>query len=316
MSISYMLISYMLISYMLISSKLRHSHEWRNKTHEYNKILLNINIYEYTISHIWMRKITHEYEWRHARTTWEDTYQTTLSHEHEWKDMTAYCICSVISSFSNLKRSSSSLGLFCHVPLKRDLCDWAWRLSSNVPQMPIALGVSFLHSYGITFIWDHIHMGSHSYGISFIWDLIQCIWGIIRFEWCPKCDMNVIPYEWDPIWMRSHMNEIPYECDPIWTWSHMNVIPYEWDPIWMWSHMNVIPYECDPIWIWSHMNVIPYEWRNDTPNAIGCTSYEFIRVKLRTNMNDNTHEWHNYTLPHTITQIKAGNYTQIKKNYT
>ena len=24
--------------------------------------------------------------------------------------------------------------------------------------------------------------------------------------------------------------------------------------------------------MWSHMNVIPYEWRNDTPNAIGCTS--------------------------------------------
>ena len=30
---------------------------------------------------------------------------------------------------------------------------------------PIAFGVSFLHSYGITFIWDHIRMGSHSYDI-------------------------------------------------------------------------------------------------------------------------------------------------------
>jgi len=34
--------------------------------------------------------------------------------------------------------------------------------------------------------------------------------------------------------------------------------------------MNEIPYECGPIWMWSHMNVVPYEWRNDTPNAIGC----------------------------------------------
>ena len=37
----------------------------------------------------------------------------------------------------------------------------------------IVFGVSFLHSYEITFIWDHIHMGSHSYGISLIWDLIH-----------------------------------------------------------------------------------------------------------------------------------------------
>ena len=55
---------------------------------------------------------------------------------------------------------------------------------------PIAFGVSFLHSYGIKFVWDHIRMGSHSYGISFIWDLIHmgshsyrrtpyCIWSVI-----------------------------------------------------------------------------------------------------------------------------------------
>jgi len=41
---------------------------------------------------------------------------------------TAYCIWSVISSFSNLNRRSSSLGLFCHVPLKRDQGDWHQRL--------------------------------------------------------------------------------------------------------------------------------------------------------------------------------------------
>jgi len=41
---------------------------------------------------------------------------------------TAYCIWSVISSFSNLIRSSSSLGFFYHVPLKRDQGDWDCRL--------------------------------------------------------------------------------------------------------------------------------------------------------------------------------------------
>jgi len=44
---------------------------------------------------------------------------------------TAYCIWSVISSFSNFNRESSSLGLFCHVPLKRDQRDSEWRLRLN-----------------------------------------------------------------------------------------------------------------------------------------------------------------------------------------
>ena len=42
---------------------------------------------------------------------------------------TAYCIWSIISSISSLNRWSSSQGLFCHVPLKRDQWDWDWRLS-------------------------------------------------------------------------------------------------------------------------------------------------------------------------------------------
>jgi len=28
--------------------------------------------------------------------------------------------------------------------------------------------------------------------------------------------------------------------------------------------------------MWSHMNVVPYEWRNGTPNAIGCTRIENV----------------------------------------
>ena len=49
--------------------------------------------------------------------------------EHE--QLTAYCICSVISPISKPNRLSSSLRLFCHVPLKRDKCDWDWRLRLN-----------------------------------------------------------------------------------------------------------------------------------------------------------------------------------------
>ena len=41
---------------------------------------------------------------------------------------TFYCIWSIISSFSNLNRWPSSLGLFYHVPLKRDQGDWDSRL--------------------------------------------------------------------------------------------------------------------------------------------------------------------------------------------
>jgi len=51
---------------------------------------------------------------------------------------TAYCIWSVISSFSNLHSCSSSLGLLCHVPLKRDQGDWDSRLRLHVT--PDAIG--------------------------------------------------------------------------------------------------------------------------------------------------------------------------------
>ena len=55
---------------------------------------------------------------------------------------TAYCIWSVISSFSNLNRRSSSLGLFCHVPLKRDQGDWGQRLWLR--DTPNAIGCIFI----------------------------------------------------------------------------------------------------------------------------------------------------------------------------
>jgi len=41
---------------------------------------------------------------------------------------TAYCIWSVISPISYLYRGSGSVGLFCHVLLKRGKWDWDWKL--------------------------------------------------------------------------------------------------------------------------------------------------------------------------------------------
>jgi len=51
---------------------------------------------------------------------------------------TAYCIWSVISSISNFNWWSGSLGLFCHVPLKRDQGHWDWKLRLN--NTPNAIG--------------------------------------------------------------------------------------------------------------------------------------------------------------------------------
>jgi len=58
---------------------------------------------------------------------------------------TASCIWSVISSISELNRCSSSLGLFCHVPLERVQGDWDWRLrlEIEIKDTPNAIGYSF-----------------------------------------------------------------------------------------------------------------------------------------------------------------------------
>jgi len=58
-----------------------------------------------------------------------------------WHACTAYCIWSIISSISNLIRCSTSLGLFGHVPLKRDQGDWDWRLGLN--DTPNAIGCMY-----------------------------------------------------------------------------------------------------------------------------------------------------------------------------
>ena len=59
--------------------------------------------------------------------------------------VTGYCIWSVILPISQLNQCSSSLPLFCHVPLKRDQFDWDSRLRLN--DTPIAIGCTlFSHS--------------------------------------------------------------------------------------------------------------------------------------------------------------------------
>jgi len=58
------------------------------------------------------------------------TYEDKASY-HFTPHCTAYCIWSVISPISKLNQLSSSLGLFCHVPLKRDQLDWDYRMRLN-----------------------------------------------------------------------------------------------------------------------------------------------------------------------------------------
>ena len=62
------------------------------------------------------------------RVRWIPTVTFAIEHSRHSVCNTAYCIWSVISSFSILNWYSSSLGLFYNVPLKRDQGDWDWRL--------------------------------------------------------------------------------------------------------------------------------------------------------------------------------------------
>jgi len=79
----------------------------------------------------------------------------------EWRNDTpniiggsSYCIWSVISSFSILNRWSSSLGLFCHAPLKRDQRDCDWRLKLN--DTPKVIGGRFeITVASRIYLWKH-----------------------------------------------------------------------------------------------------------------------------------------------------------------
>jgi len=69
---------------------------------------------------------------------WRDTYLYVTWHvficdvTHSCANrVTACCIWSVISPISALNRLPSSLGLFYHVPLKRDQVHWNWRIRLN-----------------------------------------------------------------------------------------------------------------------------------------------------------------------------------------
>ena len=66
--------------------------------------------------------------------------------------LTAYCIWSGISSISNLNRWSSSLGLFYHVPLKRDQGDWDWKTKCHSKCNRLCTHIS-----------THTHISIHTY---------------------------------------------------------------------------------------------------------------------------------------------------------
>ena len=85
----------------------------------------------------------------------------------------AYCIWSVISSFSNLNRGSSSPNLFYSVSLKRDQGYWDWRLRLN--DTPNAIGCIFLHSYMVCLclVWTYMYIHTSIY----VCALICLVWG-------------------------------------------------------------------------------------------------------------------------------------------
>jgi len=75
--------------------------------------------------------------WVIYHSSWAIYYRINMRVLHSYMywtlypHITTYCIWSVISSFSNFNRWSRSLGLFYHVPSKRDHEDWDWRLRLN-----------------------------------------------------------------------------------------------------------------------------------------------------------------------------------------
>ena len=106
------------------------------------------------------------------------THMNESCRTHEWvmsrKRMsdrnTAYCIGRVNFSFSNLNRQSSSLGLFCHIPLKRDQWDWDWRLRMN--DTPIAI---YCTLFACTAFSDE-SCHTHEWVMSHTWMIISHIW--------------------------------------------------------------------------------------------------------------------------------------------
>jgi len=105
-------------------------------TNESRCPLLKVNVrplYIWNVTH-WMRD-----EWISLPIVQSECETNRLAY-----CSTAYCIWSVIFSFSLLNPWSSFLGLFYHVSSKRDQGDWDWRLRWN--DTPNAIGG--------TKIWD------------------------------------------------------------------------------------------------------------------------------------------------------------------
>jgi len=93
-------------------------HVWHDsfKRETHSNAAWCIHGFGYVTWHVFICDVTRIYMWR-------DSFMR--------ESRTAYCIWSVISPISALNRLPSSLGLFYHVPLKRDQVHWDWRIRLN-----------------------------------------------------------------------------------------------------------------------------------------------------------------------------------------
>jgi len=108
----------------------------------------------------WMKRDVHT-SWMILQPIWKNkTYmkKRPMNGTYEWKEtyyyITAHCIWSIISSFSNLNRCSRSLGLFCHVSLKRDPPDWDWIFRSKGLALEASRQKEISPWFKETYEWD------------------------------------------------------------------------------------------------------------------------------------------------------------------
>jgi len=206
---------------------------------------------------------------------------------------TAYCVWSVISSVSNLNRWSSSLGLFCHVLLKRDQRDGDWKLRVN--DAPNTIG-------GTSVIWDMTH--SYVGHVPFMcgtWLIHMCDWFVCVVSLIHMCDRFKAQLLFDLVtqineWCSSfrylfhiymgHDVSLMNESCPMWM-SHVTrefVIPYMKESCHRGiNHVNMnescqirmshVTYE----WDMSHMNQSSHTWMSHVTHVnLSCHTYEWV----------------------------------------
>jgi len=85
----------------------------------------------------------------------------------------AHCIGCVVSPLSKPNRLSSSLRLFCHVPLESDQPHSDWRMRLNLT--PGAMGCTYICEHRSMF--TYVRLFSHSY-VSFHIYALQIQWAV------------------------------------------------------------------------------------------------------------------------------------------